>query len=1717
MRSRVALFALLSLLYCAHDVRAQSNWTANGGGDWSDPTRWDNGSPNGPAAHAIFGPTRPTMPSIVNLTAPVELTTLEFRNSQGVTLAGSGPLRFVAAPGSNAVLDYPSGNGLAISVPIQIDADALDVNVAANPLTFSGPIGGAGKLRKLGAGTLTLAGDTSTHLGETEIAAGTLIASVLAAGSDSGRFVVSDSGNLSILAGPSETTIRKPLYSDGRTISLTSVSANAIARVESPLEIHGSSTISISPNLRADLYGNISGPGGLSIVATGSAQNSVRVNVRGNNSYEGVTIVDVGPRSTGRQAIVFTATGLGSTAGHTIVRSRLALEEGMAEDFVVETTGQLFFTPSGTPYSGNVTLMSAILMPTYQFLGEGDVAVEMSGNIELQGGGQIGETPYTTNPLNMSGIITGTGSLVFEGGGPQRFLGGVGIDGDLIVGSRGYVELIGEVAIAGDLHVTSDRGIEPFGGLAFWRSNASDFAGDVYLRRSLLTVAADMDLDDLVLDPRGASRPTSQQSASLVVNDGVELNVRGELTFRGGEIDGPVQGVEDYHKRTIVNGSLSRLGVDFHGGVFVHEGLLSVKDSAGLGAADGGAHVMSADRAVLSINATVNDDIYLNNGRGFNYYGALVGSGTVAGDVFLGDEGAYLGGGYNDNIGFPGQHGADLTFAGQIHGGRLVKGARGRVTIVSGDHTYSGRTEILGGEFILKDQGRLNSTSEIVLRPTDHTTEFQLDDRGQLSTDRVADSINWRSIGGNRIHLLGRSGSATSETIGNLTNDLGNLDVRVSPGASGGEATLEIQSITRARGATVQFTLENERAHIELGSVQLTNGLLPWAVIGSSTSNVRDLATAGPTGVGALGAVQPYVNDIHSATGTDNVQLLTDAMLTSNRDVNALRFDTFGDSVDLNLGGHRLTVESGAILASNFGLEIHNGQLTSGTNELILHHGFNPRIGANIVDNGSLPLAVTYSGGEFRVTGVNTYAGGTYVSANALLRVEGTESLPVDGDVTLSSGKLILGNSPTGTWKIGRLRLVGDGVEPASGATTAIEAQEYLLERGIIDVPIAGAGQLTKRSEGRVQLNNVSPQYTGQIVIEQGVLAANGNQTLGGGTADEAHATIVKRGGILDVFGPQANEFLILDGGDLVVASSSELATWSGPINVRDDSRIFTRAERSSYRIQGAITGTGDLTVGGPFGGVLLLNSSLSAYQGNLHITGGGVHLAGINTGYNGQITVDAANFTIEQSRSLGNAVVTILEAGQFTVGPNIGGNLVVQGGTLAFGEGPITLQGKLRFEGESLIDSSGVGLNIYSAARSAIISSETWFAEGSRLKKFGRGDVSFQGTTHLEGTAELVAFDGRLDLRGNVIADATETVLNLVGNAATFNASLHVPTGNSFALLANGEPVDLLLDAPGSTLTGGGVIAGNVVNSGLVSPGASPGRLRISGNYTQNANGTLAIDIEGDDNSNPLNLQFDLLEITGNANLSGTLAVDLEGYTPLQGDQFTIVDANTLSGAFSNAPNGQRLDTVDEDFSFIVNYNAGAGTVTLSSFALLADYNLNGKVDAADYTVWRNSLNQAGPNLIADGNRDGTVTQLDFAFWKSHYGESLCSGAGADAANLANVPEPTGAFLAGVALAGLLRQRRRLGLRKSTAKCRFARSFRICWVPRRPTNNYASVDAFPPVANVPIAGGQFLDASELIIFSPQSILIEPPTGVRRGKFSVSSNDGGGAGSRRSG
>jgi hypothetical protein len=72
-------------------------------------------------------------------------------------------------------------------------------------------------------------------------------------------------------------------------------------------------------------------------------------------------------------------------------------------------------------------------------------------------------------------------------------------------------------------------------------------------------------------------------------------------------------------------------------------------------------------------------------------------------------------------------------------------------------------------------------------------------------------------------------------------------------------------------------------------------------------------------------------------------------------------------------------------------------------------------------------------------------------------------------------------------------------------------------------------------------------------------------------------------------------------------------------------------------------------------------------------------------------------------------------------------------------------------------------------------------------------------------------------------------------------------------------------------------------------------------------------------------------------------------------------------------------------------------------------DYNGDTKVDAADYTIWRNTLNST-TDLRADGDNSGTVDSDDFGVWKMNFGSG--SGMGSFAlGSSASVPE-SGSFI---------------------------------------------------------------------------------------------------------
>ena len=192
---------------------------------------------------------------------------------------------------------------------------------------------------------------------------------------------------------------------------------------------------------------------------------------------------------------------------------------------------------------------------------------------------------------------------------------------------------------------------------------------------------------------------------------------------------------------------------------------------------------------------------------------------------------------------------------------------------------------------------------------------------------------------------------------------------------------------------------------------------------------------------------------------------------------------------------------------------------------------------------------------------------------------------------------------------------------------------------------------------------------------------------------------------------------------------------------------------------------------------------------------------------------------------------------------------------------------------------------------------------------------------------------------------------------------------------------------------------------------------MTVDGDLTLDAGATLALDI-----FDPQTL--DLLTVTGSLVADGTLEITLDASapTPSLGDTFDILDFGSASGAFAalNLPglaSGLTWNTSDLLTTGILE--------VVSTGGLIGDYNEDGIVDAADYTVWRDKLGDDGSTLAnRDPGNSGVISEDDYASWKSNFGMTSGSGSLATGA----VPEPGTLWMALLVLCGAPFMRRHRG-----------------------------------------------------------------------------------------
>jgi len=117
-------------------------------------------------------------------------------------------------------------------------------------------------------------------------------------------------------------------------------------------------------------------------------------------------------------------------------------------------------------------------------------------------------------------------------------------------------------------------------------------------------------------------------------------------------------------------------------------------------------------------------------------------------------------------------------------------------------------------------------------------------------------------------------------------------------------------------------------------------------------------------------------------------------------------------------------------------------------------------------------------------------------------------------------------------------------------------------------------------------------------------------------------------------------------------------------------------------------------------------------------------------------------------------------------------------------------------------------------------------------------------------------------------------------------------------------------------------------------------------------------------------------------------------------------------------------------DLAFDIQQDAAPVAVNIQ-LQVAGDYDHNGTVNNADYTVWRSTLGSTTA-LDADGNLDGVVNAADYAIWRKYFGSTF-PGAGSSVGGgqslglgTSTVPEPSSAALIWLAASALLFPARR-------------------------------------------------------------------------------------------
>ncbi len=589
------------------------------------------------------------------------------------------------------------------------------------------------------------------------------------------------------------------------------------------------------------------------------------------------------------------------------------------------------------------------------------------------------------------------------------------------------------------------------------------------------------------------------------------------------------------------------------------------------------------------------------------------------------------------------------------------------------------------------------------------------------------------------------------------------------------------------------------------------------------------------------------------------------------------------------------------------------------------------------------------------ISGTITNKGSITINSGLLLASDVT--LTGNGQTVLNGGYIdSTGAAYTLTIDTGHTLKGHGNLSGVTGYYASLVNKGTIIADNTAGNPLYFYGPNLDNSAGLIKVADGATFYVNSGTVSGGTVQSLGtNSTIGGGGS---FSNMLIKGGI-NISGSSFNNVVFEDAN--VITST---ATVSGTITNKGSITLNGTALLLGSDV--TLTGTGQTVLNGGY----IDSTGSSAYTLTIdtgHTLKGYGYLGGGYYGYyatnvtnKGTIFADntAGSPLYFYGSSLDNTsgLIKVADGATFSVG-----NSTVSGGTVqGLGSGGATISGgtykDLTLTGKLQASSATISGTINNKGSITINNSFLLLASDATLTGTGQtvlngGYIDSTGSAHtltidtghtLKGYGYVgggyYGYNASLINKGTIIANTAGSSLTFYGPdfknlgvvKVDVNSRLQVASANLVQDDAAAKTiVDGVLTAPqielkAGTLSGNGEVVGAVLNTGGdVGPGASPGKLTITGDYTQTTGGRLTIDISGDEQG----LSYDWLAISGYAALGGDLYLNV-GYAPADGTSFTFLTSVLgVSGAFDHIyANGWKVAT---------SYGANDVRVTLTAAAV--------------------------------------------------------------------------------------------------------------------------------------------------------------------------------------